>query len=280
MRKLVQVDGVRAILTGFTNVVTAQIPLADQLKVPSLSGIESPGVATKGVYSFAHSPRFDLIAPLVRDYWKAHKVRRVYALLANNALGQLASPVIHVAATDAGAEYGESFFNLGETDYRGIIARAKDANPDAILINGGGGPDEANVIRQLRELNMTQQLYTVANNFRTQVWRDGVGPYTEGMILGGLNVDSSTAPAFVRAYKAKMNGGLPGYQPGEYYDLTMILAAAFGQVGYDPEAVRNFVATLKNFPSVMGGTITMGEDHYTRPPIALWQVRRGQLVRL
>src|SRR5579872_1851228 len=34
MRKLVQVDGVQAIVTIFTNVVTAQIPLAEQVKVP------------------------------------------------------------------------------------------------------------------------------------------------------------------------------------------------------------------------------------------------------
>src|SRR5258708_1707659 len=39
MRKLVQVDGVAAIATVFTNVVTAQMPLGDQLKVPTLSTV-------------------------------------------------------------------------------------------------------------------------------------------------------------------------------------------------------------------------------------------------
>ncbi len=279
MRKLVQVDGVEAVLTGFTNVVTAQIPLADQLKIPTLSGIESPGVASKSEYSFVHSPTFERIAPLEREYWKAKGIRRIFGLLVNNALGVLASPVVRAAATGAGADYAEAFFDLGQTDYRGIIARAKDFNPEVILVDGGGGADEANMIRQLRELNMTQPLFTVANNFHTRAWREGVGPYAEGMILGGCNVDRSTAPGFVGEYRAKMNA-FPGYQPAEYYDLTKILAAAIAAAGYNGEAIRSFVAALKNFPSVMGGTITMGADHYSRPPVALWLVRRGNLVRL
>src|ERR1700722_3601410 len=36
MRKLAQVDGAQAILTAFTNVVVAQIPLADEIKVPTI----------------------------------------------------------------------------------------------------------------------------------------------------------------------------------------------------------------------------------------------------
>ena len=47
MRKLVQVDGVQAIASIFTNVVTAQIPLADEVKVPVLSPIEADGIVSE-----------------------------------------------------------------------------------------------------------------------------------------------------------------------------------------------------------------------------------------
>ena len=43
MRKVIQVDGVQVIMTIFTNVVSAQMPLAQQFKVPLLSPVESPG---------------------------------------------------------------------------------------------------------------------------------------------------------------------------------------------------------------------------------------------
>ena len=53
MRKLVQMDHVAAIVTVFTNVVSAQMPLADQLKVPILSPVESPGLVARSEWAFA-----------------------------------------------------------------------------------------------------------------------------------------------------------------------------------------------------------------------------------
>jgi len=56
MRKVVQVDGVQVIMTIFTNVVSAQIPLAQQFKVPLLSPVEAPGlVARSNHWAFAQS---------------------------------------------------------------------------------------------------------------------------------------------------------------------------------------------------------------------------------
>jgi len=278
-RKVTEVDGVQVVISVYTNVVTAQIPLADQLKIPTISTIESPGVATKGQYSFSHAPQYSNIVPIERAYWQKKQYRRIFMLVVNNALGQIVSPIVASAAESVGAQYGEAQFSLGQTDYRGIIERAKDFNPDIIIVQGGGGVDEAIVIKQLRELNLTQQLFTLANNYREPIWRNTVGPYAEGMILGGPNLDPTARPSFVHAFKQKM-GYIPGYQPAEQYDVTRIVAYAIGKVGYDGPRIRDTIATLKNFPTVMGGTISMALDHYTRMPLALWLVRRGELVKV
>jgi branched-chain amino acid transport system substrate-binding protein len=278
-RKVASVDRVQVVLSVYTNVVTAQIPLADQLRIPNISTIETPGVATKGRYSYSHAPQYSNIVPLERDYWKAKRYRRIFLLIVNNALGQVVSPLVREAALAAGAEYGEAPFDLGQTDYRGIITRAKEFNPDAILVQGGGGGDEGVVIKQLRELDLRQQLFTMANNYRARAWRDAVGPYAEGVILGGLNVDATTAPAFVHKFKQRL-GYVPGYQPAEFYDVLHMVAFAIGKAGYDGDGIRNVIAGLRDFPSVMGGKVSMAEDHYTRPPLALWLVRHGELVRI
>lgn len=278
-RKVTEVDGVQVVISVYTNVVTAQIPLADQLKIPNISTIESPGVATKGQYSFSHAPQYSNIVPIERAYWQKKRYRRIFMLVVNNALGQIVSPIVRGAVESIGAQYGEAQFNLGDTDYRGIIARAKDFNPDIIIVQGGGGVDEAIVIKQLRELNLNQQLFTLANNYREPIWRNTVGPYAEGMILGGPNLDTTVVPSFAHAFKQKM-GYVPGYQPAEQYDLTRIIAYAIGKVGYDGPRIRDVIATLKNFPTVMGGTISMASDHYTRMPLGLWLVRHGELVKV
>src|SRR5471032_1720980 len=87
MRKLVQVEGVQALLTSYTNVVGAQIPLADELKVPILGSIQAPGMMSRSPYTFSHAETVTSTAGLFSEYWKGHKNKRVYAFIPNNALG-------------------------------------------------------------------------------------------------------------------------------------------------------------------------------------------------
>jgi branched-chain amino acid transport system substrate-binding protein len=280
MRKVVQVDGVQAVLTIYTDVATAQIPLAEQLKVPILAPVEVPGLVTRGQYSFAHATTLPHILPLLRDHWKAKHVKRFFAFYSNSAQGQAYSALFKPAIQTIGAEYGEAFFNTGEADFRGLVVRAKEFAPDAIYVNASGSPVETTVIKQLRELGVTAQLYNSSNFWTSKNWHDAAGPYGEGMIFGGLNVTQGLADNFRRAYRVKA-GFLPGYVAGEVYDMIGMFAAAIDKGGYTGEGIRNALATMRGVPSVFGGTISMGDDHYTTvPSVALWQVRAGNLVKL
>ena len=280
MRKLVQVDGVKVLYTLYTNVVTAQIPLADQVRVPFVTQVEVPGVVSKGQYSFDHASNGGITVPILREYWRATHVKRVFAFLGNNAFGLGYSPLLKAAATAIGAEYAEAFLDLNESDFRGVVTRAKEFNPDVVLASAQGSAAETTVLRQVRELGMTIPMFTATNNFDQKTWRDAMGPYAEGMIFAGLAVDPVAGKDFVRAYKAKM-GYAPGYQAGESYDVMRMLAYAIGKGGYDGDGIRNALANLKGFPSVLGGTLTMGADHYTQISSAgLFHVVHGKLVRM
>ncbi len=138
MRKLIQVDGVQAILTIYTNVVTAQIPLADQLHVPFLSPAQTPGLMSRSPYSFAHAETVSATGGIFATYWKRIHAKKIYALNPNNAIGPVYSAAWKAAAASAGAEYAESSFNYGDNDYRGLVARVKDNNPDQIIVSAQG----------------------------------------------------------------------------------------------------------------------------------------------
>ncbi|MBV8489690.1 MAG: ABC transporter substrate-binding protein, partial [Candidatus Eremiobacteraeota bacterium] len=194
MRKLVEIDGAHAILTAFTNTVSAQIPLADQLKIPTLSGVEAQGaIPSTAVYSFAHSVRLIYVAPFFRSYWKSSGKKRIFAIFSNNAQGQGMSPPIREAAAGAGAEYQEAFLNPTDTDFRGILARVKDFNPDAVMLPGWADNNEVSLIRQIRELGITAQLEEPSNNYSSGTWRAAALPYLDGMVLGGVNVNTTGA---------------------------------------------------------------------------------------
>ncbi len=101
MRKLVQVDGVQAILTVFTNVVTAQMPLADTLRVPTLSTVQTAGLVSKSAYSFANSVTMPAEAALLQRFWKARGYKRIFAFYGNNAFGQQVAPIAKASVTAA-----------------------------------------------------------------------------------------------------------------------------------------------------------------------------------
>lgn len=160
MRKVVQVDGVQAILTIFTNVVSAQMPLAQQFKVPLISPVEAPGLmARSNHWAFAHSSLLSANLPLLEQRWKNKGVKRLFAFYPNTPIAPYGSGLIKAAAERLGAVYEETLFKLGDTDFRGLITRAKAFNPDALLIWGHGTPDEGVIMKQARELGMTVQMY-------------------------------------------------------------------------------------------------------------------------
>jgi len=280
LRKLVQVDGVQAALTIYTNVATAQIPLADQLQVPILAPVEGPGVMSAGQYSFAHAVGFADVGPLLTRYWRQVHAKRIFAFLGNNGYGHTVEPAVRDAVRASGADYDEAFVDLDTADYRGSVIRAKGFDPDQIVVSIQGGPPETSVVRQVRELGITAQLVNPSDFYQSKSWREGAGPYAEGMIFGGLYVDPNVSRDFVHAYRAKV-GSDPAYGAAEVYDQVKIMAYAIGKAGYKGPAIRNVLLTLRGVPSVFGGDIEMRPNHYTKiSAIGLFKVRSGKLVRV
>lgn len=279
MRKLAQVDGVQAFITIYTNVVTAQIPLAEQLKVPFLCPAQAPNLMNKSAYSFAHAETIPATVALYRDYWRKQKVKRIYSFMPNNAVGPYFSAALKAGAAAIGADYGESTFNPGDTDYRGIVARAKDFNPDAIFLGAQGGLDDTNIVKQLRETGVRATIGLSANYYQEPAWRAGIGTYIDSVILAGVAIDPVAGKTFVADFTAK-TGHVPSSVAAEIYDMAQMLAWAIGKSSYDGEAIAKALATLKGVPSVLGGTITMDSDHYSPPVNALFVVRNGEVRKL
>jgi branched-chain amino acid transport system substrate-binding protein len=279
MRKLAEVDGVQAFISIYTNVVTAQIPLATQLKVPFLCPAQAPDLMNKSAYSFAHAETIPATAELYRKYWQKLKVKRIYQLVPNNAVGPYFSKAIAGAASAIGAQYGESIFNYGEGDYRGLVARVKDYNPDAVIIAVQGGIDDTTIIKQLRESGVNVPIDLSANFYEEPAWRAGIGTYITGLVLSGVAIDPKAGKRFFDDYRIA-TGHSPSPVAAEVYDMAMMIAAAIAKGGYDGTAIAQQLAALKGVPSVLGGTIAMDPDHYSPPHNSLWQVRDGKLVQV
>ena len=276
MRKVVQVDGVQAILTIFTNVVSAQMPLAQQFKVPLLSPVEAPGLTAKsGNWVFAHSSLLSRNLPLLEQRWKNKGVKRIFGFYPNTPIAPYGSGLIQAAADRIGAVHENVLFKLGDTDFRSLIIRAKAFNPDAIMIWGHGTPDEGVIMKQARELGVTTQMYNGSATPTVKSYREAAGKAMDGLIYSGFKYDRASAQRLIDDYKAKL-GFEPDFAALEVYDMINMVAGGIKANGYDGEGIRKYVATLKDFKSVGGGLVSMDADGQTENPVGLYLVKDGE----
>jgi len=276
MRKVVQVDGVQAILTIFTNVVSAQMPLAQQFKVPLLSPVEAPGLTAKsGNWVFAHSSLLSRNLPLLEQRWKNKGVKRIFGFYPNTPIAPYGSGLIQAAADRIGAVHENVLFKLGDTDFRSLIIRAKAFNPDAIMIWGHGTPDEGVIMKQARELGVTTQMYNGSATPTVKSYREAAGKAMDGLIYSGFKYDRASAQRLIDDYKAKL-GFEPDFAALEVYDMINMVAAGIKANGYDGEGIRKYVASLKDFKSIGGGLVSMDADGQTENPVGLYLVKDGE----
>ena len=276
MRKVVQVDGVQAILTIFTNVVSAQMPLAQQFKVPLLSPVEAPGLTAKSDHwVFAHSSLLSRNLPLLEQRWKNKGVKRIFGFYPNTPIAPYGSGLIQAAADRIGAVHENVLFKLGDSDFRSLIIRAKAFNPDAIMIWGHGTPDEGVIMKQARELGVTTQMYNGSATPTVKSYREAAGKAMEGLIYSGFKYDRTSAQRLIDDYKAKL-GFEPDFAALEVYDMINMVAAGIKANGYDGEGIRKHIASLKDFRSVGGGLVSMDADGQTENPVGLYLVKDGE----
>ncbi len=275
MRKVVQVDGVQAILTIFTNVVSAQMPLAQQFKVPLLSPVEAPGLTAKSDHwVFAHSSLLSRNLPLLEQRWKNKGVKRIFGFYPNTPIAPYGSGLIQAAADRIGAVHENVLFKLGDSDFRSLIIRAKAFNPDAIMIWGHGTPDEGVIMKQARELGVTTQMYNGSATPTVKSYREAAGKAMDGLIYSGFKYDRTSAKRLIDDYKAKL-GFEPDFAALEVYDMINMVAAGIKANGYDGEGIRKHIASLKDFKSVGGGLVSMDADGQTENPVGLYLVKDG-----
>src|SRR5262249_42984415 len=147
------------------------------------------------------------------------------------------------AVQSIGGSYGEALLDPDTSDFRGTVERARDFGAQIIMITGQGSMAEAATIKQIRELGLPVQIWNMGQNYTSKAFHDAVGPYAEGMVLGGLYLDPNVSNAFARAYRARV-GYIPSYVAGEVYDIVKIYAYAIKKAGYNGEAIRATIATL------------------------------------
>jgi branched-chain amino acid transport system substrate-binding protein len=259
--KLIVQDGVSVIFGPTTSgQAEAAFPIAQQNQVVAFSSSSNAsGLSALGDFIFRAGLTTDVLIP--RGIKATHaklgyeKVATIYDKVDLYSIDS--HEKFKNALTETGVEIlTTETFQSGDTDFSDQLARIKALNPDAIFI-AALPPELTGIMVQGRQLGISTEI-----PFITSLISDveNAGPAAEGAISFAGWISTASAPgnqAFVQNYRARYDSE-PNPWTAQSYAAVHILAKAIadarstGSMTTDSSAIRDALANIKNFDTVLG----------------------------
>lgn len=169
-------------------------------------------------------------------------------------------------------------FPVGTTDFRSLLTRVRDQEPDAIYF-GGVIAEGGLVLRQMGELGMDTPLLGISGIHDEKVIEIAGSAAGLAIVSSPKVVENDDLEAFYEAYEAADFSDAPGPYAKYAYDATNLILAAIRDVGYEDkralaQAIRNieYEGTL--------GTTTFDSNGQTEIDVVIdiLEVRDGEWV--
>lgn len=162
-------------------------------------------------------------------------------------------------------------------DFRPVLIKGRDANPDAV-VHIGYAPDGGLLVKQLRDVGFTKPFF---GGQITQQFIDVGGEAAEGTILHDTFLVSDPNPRvadFVAKYRKKFNAD-PGFFQVSAYDALNLIVQAAKAGGATRDGVFKGLSGGKPFSTVLLGDFTFNASR--RPddvPLKTIVVKGGKFV--
>lgn len=147
-----------------------------------------------------------------------------------------------------------------ETDFKPILAKVRDANPDVLALISYYN-DGALIMQQAKANGINTKVIANGACYSPQFLKLG-GDAVNGVVMTTVFFPDNPRPevqSFVKAYKAKYNES-PDQFAALSYDAVKIITWATDQAGFDRAGIQKAMATGENIPSVIYGPFKFGPD--------------------
>ncbi len=262
-------------------------PVANTLKVPMLtvSGV-SDAISGAGPWSFkTEANASDLFGALVDFVVKHRKIHKAAAIFARDNDGQASQKDVTVAAFKAhGIDVVDTEAVLSsDTDFQSIVTKLAALDVDCVFTTLGA-PQAANLIIQARQTGLGDDVtFMGAPPLGSDQFTQIGGSAVEGALFvadyfPGLKSEENTK--FVAAYEARYKQA-PDNWAGMGYTALRLAAQAIHAAGPDPsrERVRDTLATIRNFPSILGtGSFSFDDHRNAHYGASVLMVKAGKIV--
>lgn len=202
-------------------------------------------------------PADDLQGAAAANWTKSLGAQKVYILDDQELYGKGIADVYEATAQEIGLEVlGREGINAKASDYRALMNKIKDLEPDLIYFGGITQNNAGQLIKDMRNVGMTDVKFMGPDGTQEQALIDAAGKDAEGVYstFGGIPPKELTGKGkeWYDAYKAKYNAEPEAYA-AYGYEATQVALAAIGEV-CEPnrDAIRQAALETTDFPGLLG----------------------------
>jgi branched-chain amino acid transport system substrate-binding protein len=281
MTKLINVNGVKAVLSQQSGVVVALSPIANNNKIILIdTGATTPAYTSPNDFTFRVSYSASYFAKEITEYLNEKGIKTMGILYVNNDYG--------LAMLNAYKKYfkgkiiAAESFTQDDVDFKTQIQKIKNANPEIFVYVSD--PKQAGIIlKQKKELGLNQPVYTDTYAIEYQSTLSIAGDAAEGVIYVSPYYDTSRTDSVFREFNDKFlekYGEVSNSLSAQAYDGLIVLAYAMRQCEnpIDTNCIKDKLYSIDNFQFVISN-ITFDENgEVTERPTILKTVKNGQFV--
>lgn len=228
----------------------AVLPTLEKNKTVGMSFVAAaPAVISPEYsYSFRSSLRSsDNVNPSVDFLVKQKKVKTIAYIGRNDDWGRSSGKIIIERAKSLGAQVVvEEYFDVGSTDFSGLLTKVRAANPDAFM-PAAFIEDGVSLLKQYRDLRMNKVVLSPTSIWSSPTFLKAAGKAAEGIYVATGPTTSDTAD--VRAFGQQFEK-TAGRKPLPYemigYDNVMLVLEAMKKAGStEPTKVRDALRQME-----------------------------------
>ena len=286
--RLVSVEKVPVLITGFSAVVAAVAPIVNRSNVLAfVIGANSPRIATMGDYVYTTYPLADVDVTLLAKYAREElKKTNAAVIYLNDESGVYGARVFRESFEKLGGKIvANESYEPNSTDYTGAILKIRAANPEIVHLQGNAG-DSPQAIAQLRQLGIKVPITSYTAAYNPQMVKQ-LGVQADGLIVASLApgvADLPAVAAYVERWKKEKNrepNNLPGTQyvhDGAYIIKALVEHLDKTNTPLTGPNLRKALLEVKTFQLPLTGEVTINENHTVLKPVYLLEVKRGAFV--
>ena len=278
VKKLITQDNVCAVIgPSVSGNSMAVVPLAAQYKTPLISCAasykivwdEEKNKAREWVFK---TPQSDSLAvEVIYTHMQKKGIKKIAIMSVTSAFGASGqSELLRLASQFGMTIVADEAYGPKDTDMTVQLTKIKGLAPQAI-VNWSIGPPQAVVLRNWKDLGMTNILFYQSHGFGSRKNIELAAGAAEGVLcpLGACNIaeqlpakhpQKAVTMQYLKDYQAKYKEPLSSFG-GHAWDALNLVVGALKAVGGDKVAIRDYLEKTKGFVGQHGVFNFSIDDH-------------------